>query len=195
MLEWEVCMTIIYILLGIAVIFILFCIFIVNGLIAKKNQVRNVEGSIDALLKKRFDLIPNLVETVKTYMKHERETLGAVTEMRTRALNAGLSGDEKAEIHAQLEKMLGSIMVTAEQYPDLKASTNFLQLQAALNETEEQISAARRAFNASVTDYNNALEMFPSNVFAMLLRYKHKELFTAAEEEKPNVSVKKLFES
>ncbi len=188
-------MIIYYILAVVAAFFILSCIFIINGLIAKKNQVRNAEGSIDTLLKKRFDLIPNLVETVKKYMKHERGTLSAVTEMRTRALNAGLSGDEKAKIHAQLEKMLGSIMLTAEQYPDLKASTNFLQLQEALNETEEQISAARRAFNASVTDYNNALEMFPSNVFASLLRYKHKEVFTATEEEKQSISVKKLFES
>ena len=188
-------MNIAYILMVVAAFVIFFCILIINGLIAKKNQARNAEGSIDALLKKRYDLIPNLVETVKTYMKHERETLSAVTEMRTRALSIGLSGDEKARIHADLEKTLGSIILTAEQYPDLKANTNFLQLQAALNETEEQISAARRAYNASVTDYNNALEMFPSNVFALLLRYKHKELFTAAEEEKRNVSVKKLFES
>ncbi|MCU0849321.1 MAG: LemA family protein [Spirochaetes bacterium] len=188
-------MTTIYIILVAAGFFIFFCILIVNGLIAKKNQVRNAEGSIDALLKKRFDLIPNLVETVKKYMKHERETLSAVTGMRTKTLSPGLTADERDKINAQLERALGSIMLTAEQYPDLKASSNFIQLQAALNETEEQISAARRAFNASVTDYNNALEMFPSNVFAALLRYKHKEVFTAAEEEKENVSVKKLFES
>src|SRR4030042_10193 len=187
-------MTTVYIILVAAGVFIVFCILIVNSLIAKKNQVRNAEGGIDAILKKRFDLIPNLVDTVKNYMKHERETLSAVTGMRTKTLSPDLTAEEKARIYAQLERTLGSIMLTAEQYPDLKASENFLQLQAALNETEEQISAARRAYNASVTDYNNALEMFPSNVFAILLRYKPKLLFTAAEGEKRNVSVKKMFE-
>ncbi|HQQ87849.1 MAG TPA: LemA family protein [Smithellaceae bacterium] len=188
-------MTIVYVLSSATVVLIVISVFIINGLIAKKNQVRNAEGSIDALLKKRYDLIPNLVETVKTYMKHERGTLSEVTEMRTRALNTGLSGSEKVRIHEQLEKTLESIMITCEQYPDLKANTNFLQLQAALNETEEQVSAARRFFNTSVTDFNNALEMFPSIIFAKLMGYRRKEVFTATEEERQSISVKKMFES
>jgi LemA protein len=188
-------MLFVYIGLGAATLLVIISILIANGLVYKKNQVRNAEAGIDALSKKRFDLVPNLVAAVKNYMKHERDTLTAVTEMRTKAMAPGLSQGDRARLDAALGQKLGSILVAVEQYPDLKANVNFLQLQAALNETEEQISAARRAYNAAVTDYNNALEMFPSSLFAGILRYQPKELFTAGAEEKTGVNVDRMFNS
>ncbi|NLE65436.1 MAG: LemA family protein [Elusimicrobia bacterium] len=164
-----------------------------NGLIAKKNQVENAFASIDTMLKKRYDLIPNLVASVQQYMQHEQKTLVGLTEMRARAVSGGLSPQETAELDQKITKTLGGIMVAVENYPDLKANQNFLQLQAALNETEEQISAARRAYNASVVDYNNAIEMFPTSIMAGMMNYQRKVVFTAAEAERGNVNVKELF--
>lgn len=169
-------------------------ILIYNSLVSKKNQVDNVFASLDALLKKRFDLIPNLVAGVQQYMKHERETLSQVTEMRTRAMSA-TSDKDKAEIDKALTGALRGLMVSVENYPDLKANQNFLQLQATLHETEEQISAGRRAYNATVTDLNNAIEMFPTNLFAGMMSLKKRDLFSVPEEERRNVDVKKLFNS
>jgi LemA protein len=186
---------IVFVLIGVVVLFALVCIGLINSLVAKKNQVRNVLGSIDALLKKRYDLIPNLVAAVKNYMKHERETLKSITEMRARAAAGNLSEGEKAELDGRVGRLLGGIMVAVENYPELKANQNFLQLQASLNETEEQISAARRAYNAAVTNYNNALEMFPSSLFAGLLRYNPETVYTAEEGEKANVDVGKMFDA
>jgi LemA protein len=186
---------IVYVLIGVVVLLVLICVALINSLVAKKNQVRNVAGSIDALLKKRYDLIPNLVAAVKNYMKHERETLTSITEMRARAASGNLSEGEKVKLNDRLGQLLGGILVAVESYPDLKANQNFLQLQAALNETEEQISAARRAYNAAVTDYNNALEMFPSSIFATLLNYKHETVFAAEEGERANVNVGKMFDA
>lgn len=175
-------------------ILIVIPVLIYNSLIGKKNQVENVAASLDALLKKRFDLIPNLVAGVQQYMKHERETLTAVTGMRTRGMEA-TSDHEKVELDRALTGALRGLMVSVENYPDLKASQNFLQLQGSLNETEEQISAGRRAFNASVTDLNNAIEMFPTNIFAGMMSLKKRELYAIPEEERKNVDVKKLFNS
>ncbi|MFH1771796.1 MAG: LemA family protein [Candidatus Omnitrophota bacterium] len=164
-----------------------------NSLVGKKNQVSNVFASIDALLKKRYDLIPNLVSTVKTYMKHEQNTLTNITEIRAKATSGRISDDEKVDLDNKMSKMLGGIMVAVENYPDLKANQNFLQLQASLNEIEEQVSAARRAYNAAVTDYNNAIEMFPTNIMATMMNYKNKRLFEIAENERANIDVGKLF--
>jgi len=176
----------------IAVIAILL-IVIYNSLISKKNQVENVFGSVDAMLKKRYDMIPNLVSSVQNYMQHERGTLNELTELRAKALSAGLSSDEKVDLDNKLSKALGGIMVAVENYPDLKASQNFLQLQGSINEVEEQISAARRAYNAAVTSYNNAVEMFPTNVLASMLSYKRKRVFEIPESERQNVNVQDLF--
>jgi len=126
-------------------VLLLICIIIYNSLVGKKNQVLNVFATIDALLKKRYDLIPNLIATVKTYMQHERETLTEITELRAKAVSGQISDDEKVALDNKLSQMLGGIMVAVENYPDLKANQNFLQLQGSLNEIEEQISAARRA--------------------------------------------------
>lgn len=171
----------------------LFIVILYNSLIGKKNQVENVFGSIDTLLKKRYDLIPNLVATVQTYMQHERGTLTAITEMRAKAVSGNLSDDEKVALDNKVSKMMGGIMVAVENYPDLKANQNFIQLQRTLNEVEEQISAARRAYNASVTDYNNAVEMLPTSIMASMMNYKRKQVFEIAETERQNVDVKNLF--
>jgi LemA protein len=162
-----------------------------NGLIAKKNQVDNAFASIDVLLKKRCDLIPNLVATVKNYMKFEQQTLAEVTRLRSRVMQA--SGDTRVDLENQISRAIGNIMVAVEAYPELKANQNFMQLQGTLLEIEEQISAARRFYNTSVTDYNNAIEMFPTNLIASQMNYRLKKVFEATEQERRNVDVGGLF--
>jgi len=184
------------VLIFIAVLMI-FIAIAYNGLISKKNNVANSFAGIDTVLKQRYDLIPNLIETVKQYAKHEKGTLTEITELRTKALNNDdtLSDKEKVDLDQKISKLVGNLIVAVENYPDLKANQNFLQLQAALNEIEEKLSAARRAFNAAVTIYNNALEMFPSNILAGAMNYSKKDLFEVKEEEKKNISVKEAFKS
>jgi len=179
----------------VVVVILLIVVFLYNSLIGKKNQVTNVFGTIDALLKKRYDLLPKLIATVKAYMKHERELLEEITRMRAKAVSGRLSDDEQVELDNIVTKALGGIMVAVENYPDLKANQNFLQLQRAMNEVEEQISAARRAYNAAVTDYNNAVEMFPTNVVASTMRYKMKKVFEISQEQREDVDAEKLFKS
>ncbi|WP_200762917.1 LemA family protein [Nitrosophilus alvini] len=169
-------------------------ILMYNFLIARKNQVANIFGSIDALLKKRYDLIPNLVASVKEYMKHEKEILEKITQLRSRAIKSDLLEDEKLEIDKEITDMLHAVLVSVENYPELKANENVLHLQAALNEIEEQISAARRAYNQAVTDYNNAIEMFPTNIIAGFLGYRPKKIFEADNRSRKNVDVKELFD-
>jgi len=177
----------------IAAVLILIPVILYNSLVGKKNQVTNVFASIDTLLKKRYDLIPNLISTVKTYMEHERGTLTEITELRAKATSGQLSDDDKVDLDNKISKALGGIMIAVENYPDLKANQNFMQLQGSLNEIEEQISAARRAYNASVTDYNNAVEMFPTNIMASVMSYKLKKVFEIVAAERKNVNVKDLF--
>jgi len=174
---------------------VLFFVILYNGLVAKKNQVSNVFGTIDALLKKRYDLIPNLVATVKQYMQHEHDTLTEIADLRARGVAGNLPDADKVQLENRLSRMLGGILVAVENYPQLKADENFRQLQGSLNEVEEQISAARRAYNAAVTDYNNALEMFPTNVVASMLNYQRRALFEIPPAERQNVNVGKLFQS
>jgi len=166
-----------------------------NSLVGKKNTVENAFGSIDVMCKKRYDLIPNLVASVKQYAAHESGTLEKVTALRNQAAAGNLSPDETVQLNNQLTHALGKLMVTVEAYPDLKANESFIQLQRALNETEEQLSASRRAFNAAVTDFNNAVEMFPSNIMAGMMKYTRRQLFEAAETERKNVDVGQLFGS
>ena len=170
-------------------------VLIYNSLVGKKNQVINVFGTIDALLKKRYDLLPKLITTVKNYMKHERELLENITEMRAKAVSGNLSDDEKVDLDNKVSKMLGGIMVAVENYPDLKANQSFLQLQGTMNEVEEQISAARRAYNAAVTDYNNAVEMLPTSIMAAIIGYKMKKVFEISEEQRQDIDTEKLFSS
>ncbi|WP_458700519.1 LemA family protein [Sulfurospirillum sp. 1307] len=179
-------------LIGLFIVLVIF-VLLYNFLVSKKNQVENIYGSVDALLKKRFDLIPSLVATVKEAMKHEKSTLEEITRLRSSAMKPGLSSDEMAKIDSKLSSLLGSIMVAVEDYPELKANENTLNLQHSLNEIEEQLSAARRAFNQAVTDYNNAIEMVPTNFIANFLGYKRKQVFSINENERKNPNVKDLF--
>ncbi len=164
-----------------------------NSLIGKKNQVEYAYSGVDVQLKKRHDLIPNLVATVKQYMEHERALLERITELRARATSPNLSEGERMQAEAQLSGALRSLMIAVENYPQLKANENFLHLQASLNEIEEQIAAARRAYNAAVTDYNNAIEMFPTNLIASTMGLKRRAVFEAEEAERATPSVSQLF--
>lgn len=179
----------------VAGLILLSIVFMYNTLISKKNQVENIFAGLDAILKKRYDLLPNLVASVKEYMVHERITLEKITELRTKALGKNLDNATKIALEKQLSSMLGNLMVAVENYPTLKANENFLHLQGTLNELEEQISAARRAYNQSVTDYNNAIEMFPTNFMANLMKLERKEVFSVPSSERANVDVKNLFKN
>jgi LemA protein len=184
---------VLFCLVGIAVVAGLVILVMYNGLIGRRNAVDQAYSSIDVMLKKRYDLIPNLVSAVQAYLSHERGLLTELTELRSRAMGATASPDARVVAENQLSSVLGRVMVVAEAYPDLKASDNFVQLQASLNEIEEQLSAARRAYNAAVTDLNNAIEMVPTNVIAGMMQLRRRELFAAAETERANVNVGQLF--
>ncbi len=164
-----------------------------NILIARKNDVAKAFAYIDVQLKKRFDLIPNLVETVKKYMGFEKGLLTDVTDLRASAMTGGISESARIGIENQLTQKLGNIMVAAENYPDLKANQSFIQLQSTWKELEDQIAVARQSYNTSVTNYNNAVEMFPTNLVATMIDYKTKPLFEAVIPEKENVIAKELF--
>jgi len=174
-------------------VIVLILVLMYNSLINKKNQVENIFASVDTQLKKRYDLIPNLIASVQQYMEHERSILEKVTELRTQAMKPNISDEQKIALDAQMSSALGSIMVAVENYPDLKANENILQLQNTLHEVEAQIAAARRAYNQAVTDYNNALEMVPTNFMAQWMKYTRKEVFEISEGERQNVNVKELF--
>lgn len=177
----------------ILIVFILILVLMYNSLVAKKNQVENIFASVDTVLKKRYDLIPNLVASVSKYMEHEKALLQEVTRLRAEANKPNISDEQKIALDAKVSSALGSIMVAVENYPDLKANENVMHLQHTLHEVEEQISAARRAYNQSVTDYNNAIEMIPTNLMANVMNYKRKQVFEIVETERKNVDVKELF--
>jgi LemA protein len=175
--------------LVVLVVPLLVFVSIFNGLVGRKNQVQSVLATVDVMLKKRYDLIPNLVETVKGYAAHERGVLEKITELRERAVAADVPLSEKVALDSQLSRMLGGLMARVEAYPQLKASENFMHLQRTLTEMEEQISAARRAFNAAVLDYNNAVQMFPSNIVAAMMGYSAKGFFEIDAEQRGRVEV------
>jgi len=164
-----------------------------NSLVAKKNQVENIFASVDTQLKKRYDLIPNLVASVSKYMEHEKNLLEDITKLRSEANKPNISNEHKMALDAKMSAALGSIMIAVENYPDLKANENVMHLQHTLNEVEEQISAARRAYNQAVTDYNNALEQIPTNFMASAMNYSKKDVFVISETERKNINVKELF--
>ncbi|WP_373072847.1 LemA family protein [Sulfurimonas sp.] len=171
----------------------LILVLMYNSLVNKKNQVENIFATIDTQLKKRYDLIPNLVASVSKYMEHEKSLLEEVTKLRADANKPNLSDEKKIKLDAQISSALGSLMIAVENYPDLKANENVMHLQRTLNEVEEQISAARRAYNQAVTDYNNAIEMIPTNFMASAMNYTRKQVFEIVEAERKNVNVKELF--
>lgn len=180
----------------IAVILAVMIVLIVlyNTLVGKKNQVENIFASVDTQLKKRYDLIPNLVASVQEYMQHEKSVLENITQLRAQATKPDISEAQKIALDAQVTSALGSIMVAVEDYPELKANENVMNLQASLNEVEAQIAASRRAYNQAVTDYNNAIEMIPTNFMAMAMNYKRKDVFSIDESQRENIDVQALFD-
>ncbi len=168
-------------------------IVLYNNLIRKRNEVDNAFGGMDVQLNKRYDLIPNLVATVKQYATHEKETLTNVTEMRAQATKGNLSNDEKVELDNKISAGMRSIMVSVENYPDLKANETFMNLQRSLNEVEAQISAARRTYNAVITDFNNTIQIFPNNIIAGMMHLKPKKVFEITEEKRENIDIRNLF--
>ncbi len=176
------------------IVIVIIVVLMYNSLISKKNQVQNIFASVDTILKKRYNLIPNLVSSVQEYMKHEKSILEDVTKLRSMANKPNLSDEQKIELDAKVSSALRSIMVAVENYPNLKANENVMHLQRTLNEIEEQISAARRAYNQAVTDYNNAIEMFPTNFMASMMHYGSKKVFEIQETERKNIDVKELFD-
>ena len=173
-----------WIVLGIIVILVIILAGSYNGLVQLRNRVKNAWAQIDVQLKRRFDLIPNLVETVKGYMTHEREALEAVTQARAGVAKAGTAGAaERGRAEGMLEQALGRLFAVAEAYPDLKANQNFLALQEELTSTENKISFARQYYNDSVLQYNNKTQMFPTNIIAGMFGFKQGEFFEVTEAE------------
>ena len=182
-------MTILYIILAVLAIALVWLVALYNGLIKFRNRTDEAYSDIDVQLKRRYDLIPNLMETVKGYMQHEAGTLQKVTEARATAMQAGTMA-EKAQAENQLTETLKSLFAVSENYPDLKASQNFLQLQDELSDTENKIQAARRFYNGQVRDFNTKIQTFPNNIFAGILNFKKYEFFEAEAKEKENVKIK-----
>lgn len=175
-------MILIYILLAIVVVLAIFVIGIYNGLIRLRTRAEEAWSDIDVQLKRRYDLIPNLIETVKGYMTHERETLEAVTNARTQAMGAG-SVEEQAGAENMLTGALKSLFAVSENYPDLKANENFLELQRELTDTENKIQASRRFYNTNVRDLNIKIEVVPSNIVAGMFNFEKREFFELSEDE------------
>ena len=183
-------MEIIYIVLAIIAVVILWVIALYNGLIKLKNRVKEAWSDIDVQLKRRYNLIPNLVETVKGYATHEKELFENVTKTRTAAMGA-TGVKEKAETENMLTGALKSLFAVSENYPDLKASTNFVELQKELRDTEDKIQAARRFYNTNARDMNIKIESFPANLIAKSLGFKQNDFFEIEEQEqRENIKVK-----
>jgi LemA protein len=185
-------MVAVYVIIGIVVVLAIILFVLYNGLVRLRNQVKNAWAQIDVQLKRRYDLIPNLVETAKGYMKHERETLEAVTNARNLAQQLSSAGaGERAKAEGELSSALSRLLAVVENYPDLKANQNFLALQEELTSTENKISFSRQFYNDSVLRYNNQTQMVPSNIVASMFGFKASEFFEvtlAAEREAPKVS-------
>ena len=177
------------IIIGVVVLIALYFMSTYNGLVKLRNMVKDQWSQIDVLLKRRADLIPNLVETVKGYTKHEKETLEAVINARNKAVSAQTT-EEEMKANGELSGALSRLFALAESYPDLKANANFMDLQNNLKETEDKISYARQFYNDAVLKYKNKLEVFPSNIVAGMFGFKPEPFFEATEQEKENPQVK-----
>ena len=169
------------IVLGITVLLIIILISLYNGLVKLRNNRENAFADIDVQLKQRYDLIPQLVETVKGYAKHEKETLTKVIELRNQAV-AATTMDGKIAAENQLSSVLAGLKVTLEAYPDLKANQNFLQLQEEMSDIENKLSAVRRYFNAATKEFNNAVQTFPSNIVAGMFNFHKAQMFDLGSE-------------
>ena len=185
-------MTIVYVVIGVLIAFVLWYIATNNSLIRGRNKVDEAWSGIDVQLKRRHDLIPNLVETVKGYAAHEQETFSRVTDARAKAMAAeNAPPPERAQAESTLSQALGGIRAVAEQYPQLRATENFQQLQAQLTETEDEIQAARRIYNSNVRIYNTRIQIFPNSLIAARGDFEPREFFeieVASDREVPQVS-------
>ncbi len=180
-LNFYIMSTLIITILAIATVIILYIIGVFNGLIRLKNRVKEAWADIDVQLKRRYDLIPNLIETVKGYMSHESEVFQKVTEARTKAISA-TGAESKAQAENMLSGALKTLFAVSENYPQLRASENFLKLQEELSDTENKIQAARRFYNNNVMDFNTRQEVFPSNLIALIFGFSKAEFFELKEE-------------
>ena len=181
-------------IIGLIILGVVFLLFVgmYNSLIRLKNNVKKSFSGIDVQLKRRTDLIPNLINTVKGYASHEKELLESLTKARTSIINGSASGNVNAMAEGEnmLSGALKSIFAVAENYPDLKANQNFLELQESLEETEDQIAAARRIYNENVNYLNTKIEVFPSNIIAGMFGFQQADLYTITESDRKNVEVK-----
>ncbi len=178
-------MTTSYVVVGIIVLVIIVIVAVYNNLVRLRNRVEEAWSDIDVQLKRRYDLIPNLINTVKGYAAHEQDTLNQVTQARTQAMNSQQSkGDAKtqAENENMLSSTLKSLFAVSENYPDLKANQNFLELQQELSDTENKIQAARRFYNGNVLSYNTKIQTVPANIIANILKFTEKDFFELTEE-------------
>jgi LemA protein len=182
-MEW------LFVILGIVLLLVIYMIATYNSLVGLRNKVKDQWAQVDVQLKKRFDLIPNLVETVKGYAKHEKQTLEDVIAARNK-FNSANTPEAEMEASGELTKVLSRLMVLTESYPELKADKNFLQLQGDLKDTEEKIAYARQFYNDRVLSYMDRIQMFPSNIVASMFGFKEMKYFEANETEKeaPKVS-------
>ncbi len=179
----------IYIIIGIIVIILIYAFATYNSFVKLNNRVKEAFATMDVYLKKRWDLIPNIVETVKGYAKHEKETLENVINLRNSSYDK-MSSDDKIKANNELSRGIRNIMLLAESYPELKASTNFKDLSNELSKVEEDIANSRKYYNGVVKMFNDKVEMFPSNLFAKMFGYTSKVMFETSDNERENVKVK-----
>lgn len=181
------------IVIAVVVILALALVGMFNQMIVKRNRVEQAFSSIDVMLKNRFDLVPNLVATAERYMIHEADTLTRISALRSTAGNSKAPTEKRLAADAEMHNLLGGLRLQIENYPDLKANQGFLQLFNSLESLEGEISSSRRAYNAAVTSFNNAIEMFPGNMVAGILGFRRRDVLTIAPEERVAPAVKSLF--
>lgn len=179
---------IVYIIIGIIGLIMIYALTIYNSLVKLNNTVKEAFSTMDVYLKKRWDLIPNIVETVKGYAKHEKDTLEEVIKLRNSAYDT-MTPNDKIKTNQELSSSVNKIMALAENYPDLKANENFKDLSSQLSKVEEDIANSRKYYNAVVRNYNDKVEMFPSNIFAGIFGHKSKKMFEVESQERENVKV------
>ncbi|MBE6158410.1 MAG: LemA family protein [Firmicutes bacterium] len=177
-----------YVIIGVIVLIILYIIVTINSIIKLRNRVDESFSTMDVYLKKRWDLIPSIVEVVKGYSKHENETLKDVISLRNNTYD-NLNTNEKIDTNIRVSERVSKLMILAENYPELKASDNFKQLTNQLTQVEDEILKARKYYNANVRVYNTKIEMFPNNLVAALFNIKSRNMFEAKEEEKENIKI------
>lgn len=178
-----------YIIIAVVVILLLLVLTTYNSLIKLNNKVEEAFSTMDIYLKKRWDLIPNLVEVVKGYAKHEKNTLKEITNLRSNSYDK-MNTNDKVEVNNKLSQCINKLMAVAESYPELKANENFKDLSTQLVKVEDDIANARKYYNGTVRIFNNKVQMFPSNIIASIFGYKTRKMFEATENERKNVKIK-----